>query len=430
MMICIFNITFGFAADAVILINNDESETRTTAVELSINHTNAVRMRFANDRMSGWSEWESFSETKSWSLSEGDGTKVVYIEIEDANGKTSIYSDKILLEKYPRSTITLRWGYIPASIHGYAIYLWDGYAYREIDRVSQDELEWSSDQAKVYPTEESLKEYEPNSVTYSLFTTKGKGKRLRNTPASLYNVMQESAETKRLKALYENNEEMKYEDTYFFKIGAINEHDEIILSDPIPTQTPNVDEAYNMPPEVSIIINDGAGETTDRNVVLGIEASDFTTKQDDLMMRFANDIKENWSEWESFSATRKWELSEGEGLKTVFVQVKDNDEDVTTDSDKITLKQLMMEKFEVSTRNGAHATTKDTVILKLEMESVEGYSCSYKIDDETKNVAINKDGEIEISLIKDNRNKIEITLTSADGKKIWYSETEIWKLQE
>jgi len=416
-IIFIFNIVVSYAEEPVFLINNDEDITRSTNVVLNINYTGAVRMRFANDRMANWSDWEAFSSEKSWELTAGDGRKTVYIEIENRSGETSVYSDTILFEKYPRGTITLRWEYVQASVGGYAIYLWDGYAYREIDRVPQEILEWNSDEARIYPTEETLARYDDNSVTESLFTAKGRGERLRNNPNGLYRVMQDG-----MAHSYD-----EYKDNYLFKIGTINEYGEVALSATITTRMENWYEASNMSPEVSIVINNGESATRDRNVELTITASDDTTRAEDLMMRFSNDNRNNFGEWEEFKSTKSWELSEGIGQKVVFVEIKDNDGSITIASATITLEKII--EFEVVTLNGAHATKNNYVTLQINgIDNIKDYNCLYVIDNVETSIEIEEGNKIILPLEKQNKNNFKIKLISRDETEIGEKDIEIWKL--
>ncbi len=55
-------------------------------------------MRFSNDGLS-WSNWESYSTWKSWTLTAGDGTKTVYVQFKNRAGlDSSIISETITLE--------------------------------------------------------------------------------------------------------------------------------------------------------------------------------------------------------------------------------------------------------------------------------------------------------------------------------------------
>ena len=58
----------------------------------------AVDMRFSNDGLR-WSAWESFATTKSWSLSDGDGSKEVHLQLRDVDGDISgTISDQIRVD--------------------------------------------------------------------------------------------------------------------------------------------------------------------------------------------------------------------------------------------------------------------------------------------------------------------------------------------
>lgn len=75
-------------------------------------------------------------------------------------------------------------------------------------------------------------------------------------------------------------------------------------------------------PRVQLRINGGATSTDNRNVTLEIHATDDQAPQSLLKMRFSNDGTD-WSAWESYQPARSWTLTEGEGRKSVWVQVQD-----------------------------------------------------------------------------------------------------------
>jgi len=58
-------------------------------------------MRFSNEDFV-WTDWESYSSSKSWTLRSGDGRKTVYAEFKDPAGNVSkTYSDSIILHRTP-----------------------------------------------------------------------------------------------------------------------------------------------------------------------------------------------------------------------------------------------------------------------------------------------------------------------------------------
>ncbi|MGB5933109.1 MAG: Ig-like domain-containing protein, partial [Anaerolineae bacterium] len=84
-----------------ILINGGDEYTDSTGVTLTLSasDTNGVsQMRFSNDGTS-WSIWESYTTSKTWTLTASDGTKTVYVEYRDSPGNIcDPVSDTIILD--------------------------------------------------------------------------------------------------------------------------------------------------------------------------------------------------------------------------------------------------------------------------------------------------------------------------------------------
>jgi signal peptidase I len=85
-------------------------------------------------------------------------------------------------------------------------------------------------------------------------------------------------------------------------------------------------------------INNDESTTESLDVILTISASDDITPSEKLQMRIAND-EETWSDentgWEVYSTNKEWQLSEEEGEKRAFLQVKDEAGNITSSSDTI-----------------------------------------------------------------------------------------------
>ncbi|MDQ4141815.1 MAG: hypothetical protein M3142_15000, partial [Bacteroidota bacterium] len=65
---------------------------------LTIKAVNATKMRFYDNRNSRWTNWEPVSSTKIWTLSRGDGSKWVKVQVRNAAGVMSqSSSDGIIL---------------------------------------------------------------------------------------------------------------------------------------------------------------------------------------------------------------------------------------------------------------------------------------------------------------------------------------------
>ena len=88
-----------------VVINGGDDSTSSTPVTLSIDASDATsglaEMQFSNDDLS-WSDWESFTASKSYTLPAGGGLKTVYVRVKDEAGfMAAIASDSITLETVP-----------------------------------------------------------------------------------------------------------------------------------------------------------------------------------------------------------------------------------------------------------------------------------------------------------------------------------------
>lgn len=60
-----------------------------TAVTIELEVYGAVKMQFRNENNPNWSSLEAYSPEKSWTLSSGDGDKIVFVRFEDVKGNLS-----------------------------------------------------------------------------------------------------------------------------------------------------------------------------------------------------------------------------------------------------------------------------------------------------------------------------------------------------
>lgn len=81
-----------------IKINNGDGITDSLDVVLNLNGQYVSQMRFSNDN-STWSSWEPYASTKLWTLTDGNGTKTVYVQFQDSKGNISSLSSSIVYTK-------------------------------------------------------------------------------------------------------------------------------------------------------------------------------------------------------------------------------------------------------------------------------------------------------------------------------------------
>jgi hypothetical protein len=79
-----------------IKINNDSTYTSTRAVTLNIFSENADEMMISNNADFNGANWETYAETKNWTLPTGHGPFAVYAKFKNISGLISdVYSDAI-----------------------------------------------------------------------------------------------------------------------------------------------------------------------------------------------------------------------------------------------------------------------------------------------------------------------------------------------
>jgi hypothetical protein len=90
-----------------------------------------------------------------------------------------------------------------------------------------------------------------------------------------------------------------------------------------------------IPPTGSIKINNDDESTTSNSVTLQLTANDATS--DVYKVRYSNDGVWDLESWEDFSSTKAWTLSSDLGSKTVYYQIIDKAQQISTFSDTIIL---------------------------------------------------------------------------------------------
>jgi hypothetical protein len=121
-----------------------------------------------------------------------------------------------------------------------------------------------------------------------------------------------------------------------------------------------------MPPIAhGLTINGGALSTASVSVRLDVVAANADGSQDGLSVSFSND-GETWSDWENYDFWALWELTDGDGEKTVYARVKDSAGTISAIvSDTIKLDTGVQTEYSVTINNGAIYTNKVAVHLKI-----------------------------------------------------------------
>jgi hypothetical protein len=310
-----------------ILINDGDESTDSTSVTLTLSASDSgsgvSKMKFSNDGVVFSSE-EDYGISKSWTLTDGDGTKTVYVQYKDNAGNWSgLISDTIILDTNPdpnppSGTISINGGAVYTNTTSVTLTL----SASDISGVSK--MQFSND-GVVFSSQEDY------ATSKSWTLTDGDG----------------------LKTVY-----VRYMDS----VG--NWNDPPGISDTIILDT--------TPPGGTISINDGAVYTNSTSVTLALSASDSSGVS---KMQFSSNGVD-WNSEEDYAISKSWTLTASDGLKSVYVRYKDNAGNwsgLTSISDTIIL-DTTPPTGTISINSGAGYTNSTSVTLTLSASDNNGIS--------------------------------------------------------
>lgn len=170
---------------------------------------------------------------------------------------------------------------------------------------------------------------------------------------------------------------------------------------------PGVD---NHLPEIHMFsINHGAGNASLHEVTLQLDATDTSTAQDELQVRYANNGQE-WGPWAAYQANREWLLNGGDGEKIVLVEVKNKAGKTAMASASIYL-YVPVTFVELNRTSLTLATGDDPVILTAKVLPEDATNQQVRWHSSDPGVAGIKDGIVTPLSEGDAR----ITVTTTDG---------------
>ncbi|MCR8631397.1 immunoglobulin-like domain-containing protein [Paenibacillus radicis (ex Xue et al. 2023)] len=231
--------------------------------------SNGLQMQFNLSDTAGWTSWENYSASKSWSLLGGDGTKTAQARFRDAAGNVSsiVYASLVLDRVGPEGLL-----------------------------IAAAPTSWTNGSVTIdvyYPADAIIKQIKLGSVgRFAAYT----GTLSLTANDIVYARAQDAA-------------------------GNWSSETQLSIA--------NIDRAAPVG-TVKIVDGNGVGLTNQLQVDLLLTATD-TGGALMGMMRFSNDSL-GWSDWEAYKETKAgWSLIEGDGLKTVYVQYKDTAGNISTD---------------------------------------------------------------------------------------------------
>lgn len=334
-----------------ISINSGDSYTNSTLTSLSVQaeevfpDSGVTEMIICNVADFTGCTWEGYIQTKEWTLLSGDGTKSVYIKFKDAQNNESIaYSDTISLDTTSPtvsvSGVPLDWQSSNATVsldcddssqsgcdsstYEYRIENstfdcdstgdWLSYiepveitshqyvCMRADDNLSNGYGYSSTHQIKVDKTDPACGTWDPDNPTWTnsnqTFTLSGST----DSGGSTISISGGTCEV----SVNGNTCNVDIED------NAGN----------LVTCTSAQAKIDTTAPTGSIVINSGASNTESRDVTLKFSATDIESGVS--QMNICNNMSFVECSWETYKTSKNWQLTQGDGTKTVYVKFRDN----------------------------------------------------------------------------------------------------------
>ena len=334
--------------DLQISIDGGKEYASSPDVTLYLSAQGAAECRYSNDATT-WSDWSAYAAQKSWTLSDGDGMKDVYYQCKDDVGNTAVPTSAAIHLDTNEPTITI---HSPGSGQSYARTFnltftvddpvfstvtcsgdLDGSAIAigVIDSGKQDttQVTASTGQHTLKLTCKDQLHTATQSVTFNVVEKPDvqihieSGSGYVDTRHVTIDVMASGADecrfenggegwsgwqpyTQSIQWTLTSGEGTKYVYAECRKDGYISNmvYDTVVLD-----TTP--------PPYISIEINNGDEWTNSRDVKLGLYC--YAADQ----CRYSNEGGP-WSGWSSYTTKKSWQLSSGDGDKTVYYECKDS----------------------------------------------------------------------------------------------------------
>ncbi|MET3697095.1 Ig-like domain repeat protein [Bacillus oleivorans] len=335
--------------EGTLTINNGASITNDEDVKLSYsaadNLEGDVIVRFYNSKTE-MSDPITVNETGlfDWTLPTGDGQKTVYMRIEDEAGNVSVVTYEIGLDQTrPTGTVTINAGAGVTNNPEVVLSITGNDANEPIQiRIATDTDNWT--------------EWELLTPETAVTLPAGDGEKtilleLKDAAGNIYQTSDTieldttspvvSGVTEGLKTKEDLTITFNEGTATLNEIPITNNHPvtsdgdyTLVVTDTAGNVTTVTFTIDKISPAGTVIINNGADYTASTTVAVSVTGTDA---RGSVEMRLSN-VNGAWTgDWQPVGTVSNWTLTEGDGTKTVYVQLKDEVGNVTELEDSITI---------------------------------------------------------------------------------------------
>jgi len=325
------------------LINDGAASTSSQKVTIKTLITDpdagdSVHMRLSNVENEWTYAWVPYTPEYEWNLSAGEGLKTVYVQARDSAGvESQVVSRTIYLDQTPPdvTTFTINNGTAYTLSRDVDLYVDIGASEASLPvQVSVSNQEdgpfttWNDLQS---PIHWQLTPGDGTKTVYAVFRDAAGNVTAKQSAAIILDTIAPVIFGVSMGGAYKNDVTVAFSDSngatavlnsILIDSGHIitqeGQYDLIVTDSAGNTNTLQfiVDKS---PPVAAVQINGGAAFTNQTQVHVTITAKDLTS----MKMSFANDTSSGFTPEEPYVGTKTWNLSSGDGVKTVYVKLVD-----------------------------------------------------------------------------------------------------------
>ncbi|WP_414853743.1 Ig-like domain-containing protein [Brevibacillus sp. IT-7CA2] len=320
---------------ATVTINGGAAITNLANVTLTMTHDDPdatkPEYRLTNVEGGPWSEWKSFVTPVTWTLTTGEGTKTVFMELRDGTGTVLQAQDSIVLDMTPPAgTIEINNGNVATSSEKVELTIQGSDANGPVELMLSNDNNFTGSWIPVpvnNKLEWNLASGDGQKTVYAkfrdgagnLFTTSDTIV-LDKTPPVVTGVANGSFYTTDVTPVFDDGTATLNGAPFFSgtKVSVEGKYT-LVVTDTAGNTTTVTFTLDKTAPTGTLVINNGATHTNSQDVTLQIDATDVSSK---VKMKLSND-NISWSALEDVATAKAWKLTNGDGQKTVYLQLID-----------------------------------------------------------------------------------------------------------
>ncbi|EJL21040.1 Ig-like domain-containing protein [Brevibacillus sp. BC25] len=320
---------------ATVTINGGAAITNSTDVTLTMTHDDPdaakPEYRLTNVEGGPWSEWKSLVTPATWTLTTSEGTKTVFMELRDGTGTVLQAQDSIVLDTTPPAgTIEINNGNVATSSEKVELTIQGSDANGPVELMVSNDNNFTGSWIPVPANnklEWNLASGDGQKTVYAryrdgagnLFTTSDTIV-LDKTPPVVTGVANGSFYTTDVTPVFDDGTATLNGAPFVSgtKVSVEGKYT-LVVTDTAGNTTTVTFTLDKTAPTGTLAINNGATHTNNQDVTLQIDATDVSSK---VKMKLSND-NISWSAPEDVATTKVWKLTNGDGQKTVYVQLID-----------------------------------------------------------------------------------------------------------